>query len=97
MGTPDSYFDKDSNIQVQLKIDPNACACYTIGHTTPLPDGVYVDYSGCVVIIDSKVAAVFDKLTNKYGGNIDLKSIINPHNPVYQAVQEVKRELGIDD
>jgi len=51
---------------VQLKVGPRTCHCYNIGDSVPIKDGVYVGWTGFVVIIGGKLSQTFGHINTKY-------------------------------
>jgi hypothetical protein len=79
-------FDTYGKQGVQLKVGDPSLQYYKEGDEVGIADGVYLGYEGAVVILDGKLARVFDYLKNKWGGKIKVKDIIDPVNPIKQAL-----------
>lgn len=76
---------------VQLKVcnDGMSMPHYAVGDRVPLTDGIYVGYEGAVVIKNHIFIAEFGHLTDKWGGIMLCKDVINRNNPLKQVVEEV--------
>lgn len=72
----------------QLKIGDVSMRVYEEGDEVPIPDGVYIDYGGAVVIIDGIFVKEFETILDKYGGVLNIKEIIDQRNPVALAVKD---------
>jgi hypothetical protein len=94
MGCPDSF----GNLGIQLKVGDALCRHFNIGETMPddIPDGVYVDYAGVVVIKDRKFVAEFAELKTKYEDVVDLHQLIGGFNPVQKVVDQLREERNHD-
>ena len=86
MGIYDTYGKQG----VQLKVGDPSLDHFKEGDEVSIADGVYLGYEGAVVIVDGKLAKVFSYLKDKWGGKIRVRDIINPINPITQAVQSMK-------
>lgn len=82
MGIYDTYGKRG----VQLKLGDPCLNHFKEGDEVNIADGVYLGYEGAVVIIDGKLAKVFSYVKDKWGGKIKVKDIIDPINPITQAV-----------
>ena len=80
MGVYDEYGE------VQLKVGPCCLAQYEIGDEVEIPNGVYAGHEGLVVVVDGAFIAKFECLMTKWGDMIDMSSILDPHNPILQAL-----------
>jgi hypothetical protein len=87
MGVYDTY----GRQAVQLKIGDPSLDHFKEGDEVNIADGVYLGYEGAVVIIDGKLAKVFSYVKDKWGGKIRVRDIINPINPVAQAVENYEQ------
>ena len=87
MGIYDTYGKQG----VQLKVGDPALDHFKDGDEVNIADGVYLGYEGAVVIVNGKLAKVFSYLKDKWGGKIRVRDIINPINPITQAVQDLER------
>ena len=58
-----------------------------------MPDGVYLGLEGAVVIQNSKVVAVTDKIFSKWGDELKAEHLLEPINPFVNIVKQVKDEL----
>jgi len=74
----------------QLKIGPCELDVYDIGDKVSIPDGIYIDYGGLVVIKDGVFVAEFEDLTDKYGSSLDIKEIVEGQNPIAQVVKNMQ-------
>jgi hypothetical protein len=86
MGIYDTYGRRG----VQLKVGDPSLNHFKEGDEVNIADGVYLGYEGAVVIIDGKLAKVFNYLKDKWGGKIRVKDIIDPANPIAQSIQSLK-------
>jgi len=86
MGIYDTYGKQG----VQLKVGDPSLDHFKEGDEVNIADGVYLGYEGAVVIVNGKLAKVFSYLKDKWGGKIRVRDIINPINPITQAVQSMK-------
>jgi len=84
MGIYDIYGD------AQIKIGDVRMNCYEIGDSVPLSDGIYIDHSTVIVIVDGIFVAQFDKLYTKWGDQILPEQILCPHDEVSQVVKDFK-------
>lgn len=81
-------FDWYGNIQ--LKVGACNLEEYYIGDTVEIEDGVYIGNEGVVVILNGKFAAEFVRMTTKWGHNVNIEEVLNPH--ILQAISEVAEE-----
>ena len=88
MGVYDTYGNK----QVQLKIGDPSLEHFKEGADVNIADGIYLGYEGAVVIIDGKLAKVFSYLKDKWGGKIRIRDVLNPINPISQAIESLKQD-----
>ena len=86
MGIYDTYGKQG----VQLKVGDPSLNYFKEGDEVDIADGVYLGYEGAVVIIDGKLAKVFNYVRDKWGGKIKVKDIIDPINPITQALDSMK-------
>lgn len=84
MGVYDSY----GKLGTQLKVGPRCLIQYEIGDEVEIPDGVYVGYSGAVVIIDGRFAAEFEAITSKWGDELGVEAILRSHDEVAQTLDK---------
>lgn len=100
MGVYDMYRDNDKiaefcgedyPLEVQIKAgnDGESMNTYCVNDKCSLPDGAYVGYEGVVVVLHGIVLAVFETLQDKWGGTLDLHQVLDPDNPIAQAVAQV--------
>jgi len=82
MGVFDSYGKQG----VQLKIGDPSLDHFKEGDEVNIVDGIYLGYEGAVVVIDGKLAKVFSYLKDKWGGRIRIRDVLNPINPINQAL-----------
>ena len=54
---------------------------YTVGRRISLQDGVYLGYTGCVVVQKKKVIAILQNLFDKRGNSIDIRSLLKLIEP----------------
>jgi len=87
MGIYDTY----GRQAVQLKVGDPSLDHFKEGDEVNIADGVYLGYEGAVVIVNGKLAKVFSYLKDKWGGKIRVRDIINPINPITQAVENYKQ------
>ena len=73
----------------QLKVRPGQMEFYKVGDKADIPNGVYLDYGGVVVIHKGKFIAEFETLTNKWGGGIEPKEVIEADNPLNTAINDL--------
>jgi len=83
VGVYDCYGD------CQLKVGPCELNAYKIGDKVFIPDGIYLDYGGAVVIKDGVFVAEYKSLTDKYGTPINIHDLVDERNPVSQAVKNM--------
>ena len=76
MGIYDTYGD------AQIKIGDVRMDRYEIGDNVPLGDGIYVDHSVAIVIIDGVFVAQFNKLYTKWGDEITPRLVIHQYDEV---------------
>lgn len=91
MGIYDTYGKRG----VQLKLGDPCLNHFKEGDEVNIADGVYLGYEGAVVIIDGKLAKVFSYVKDKWGGKIKVKDIIDPINPITQAVASLANKFSI--
>ncbi|MBC8462417.1 MAG: hypothetical protein H8D67_30975 [Deltaproteobacteria bacterium] len=82
MGVYDEYGE------IQLKVGPCCLVQYDIGDEVEIPDGVYVGHEGLVVIVEGIFIATFEHITTKWGQEVSTASILDPYNPILQAISE---------
>ncbi len=87
MGIYDTY---GKTAGVQLKVGDPSLTHFNEGDEVDIADGVYLGYEGAVVIIDGKLEKVFTYVRDKWGGKIKVSDIINPINPITQAIESLK-------
>jgi len=75
---------------MQMKIGDVQMNTYKVGDSVDISDGVYVGYEGVVVIKDSVFVAFFEEMLDKWGGELDLNAVLQPSNPVSQALDNYK-------
>lgn len=80
MGVYDEYAG------LQLKVGPCNLDYYDIGDKVPIEDGIYVAWCGVVVIKEGVFVATFEHLLSKWGGVIETKDILMPHDPISAAI-----------
>lgn len=86
MGIYDEYED------IQLKVGPCCLAQYKTGDEVEIPNGVYAGYGGLVVIIEGVFVAKFEHIITKWGNEVSMSSILDPHSLILQAIGEF--EIG---
>ena len=91
MGTYNTYIDGEVGIQLKIG-DTEDMKTYKVGDVCDLSDGVYIGYEGAVAVKSNKVVLVTENVQDKYGCEIDCEGLINPSNPIFQAVQQFKKE-----
>ena len=64
---------------------------FMVGDKVPLDNGVYLS-SNVLVVVGGELIAVFDKLTDKWGGDVSWSDLLMGRNPVAQAVYELSQE-----
>lgn len=74
----------------QLKVGPCELDNYDVGDKVPISDGIYIDYGGAIVIKDGIFVAEFERLTDKYGGPIEIKEIVEERNPITHIVEAMQ-------
>lgn len=86
MGVYDTF--TNGNRDVQLKCGPCAMKYYRVGDKTPdYADGLYAGYGGVAVIVGGKFVALFERIMDKWGGELALN--LDDVNPIAQAVKEL--------
>ncbi len=86
MGIFDSYGKQG----VQLKIGDPSLHMFNEGDEVNIADGVYIGYEGAVVILNGKLAKVFNHLRDKWGGTVSVQSVLDPINPIIEAINSLK-------
>jgi len=85
MGVFDTYGKRG----VQLKLGDPSLNWFKEGEEVNISDGIYLGYEGAVVIINGKLAKVFNYLKDKWGGRIKIKDVLDPINPISQAIKSL--------
>ncbi len=87
MGIYDTYGD------CQIKAGDVDMNHYRIGAECPLVSGAYLTYEGIVFIKNNIVIAITgnDKIFDKYGDNVSLRTILDQQNSVVQAMKKAKQ------
>jgi len=78
----------EENIQIKCTLDPEMVH-YDIGNSITLADGLYIGYEGWFVVKKQKVKMTGKKVFDKWGNRLKHIDIINPSNPVVQAIKGV--------
>ena len=76
----------------QIKIGDVQMNCYKIGDSVPLDDGIYVDHSVVIVVLDGVFVAQFYELYTKWGDQIFPEHILCPHDEISKAVKDFQQE-----
>jgi len=97
MGCYDVYCDEKKDISIQLKNGFCELKIYKIGDEVYIKDGVYVGNEGVVTIHEGKLLRVDKELNDKWGGIIDIEEILNPDNPISQAMDRYEETLKEED
>lgn len=90
MGLYNTY----GNRGTQLKVGDCEMKHYELGDIVDIPDGCYVGHEGVVVICGNTLLAEFPDITDKWGGTITPREIIEERNPICQAIKEVEEKHG---
>ena len=78
---------------VQLKVGKLQMAHYDIGnYVDKIKDGTYLAPDGAVTICGGKVVAIFDKVHDKWGNELDLHEIVEKNNPIGIVVKELSKK-----
>jgi hypothetical protein len=89
MGSFDSFISGDR--EVQLKAGNCDLAAYNIGDPVEgIEDGAYVAREGVVVISGGKFVAIADKLFTKWGDELNLQEILQPHDYMLREVERIE-------
>lgn len=83
MGMYDTYGE------CQLKVGECLCENYKIRDKANIPDGIYVDFAGAVVIKDGIFIAEFQTLNSKWGDVIDPETVIDPYHPLASVLNKI--------
>ena len=81
---------------IQLKVGPCEMIEFEPGDRVDLADGAYVGYGGVVIVKRGVFVSMVEKLYDKWGGEISLDALLDPSNPVHQALKEVTGERPQD-
>jgi hypothetical protein len=82
------------DLGVQLKVGELECAHFLVGEPVDIDDGVYIGYSGVIVVDHGIFVAEFPHLTDKWGGEISCDELVRDNNPVAKAMREA---LGLEE
>lgn len=83
----------DYVLGMQVKATPDPCMRnYEVGDKIPLDDGAYLTFEGVFIVAGGKVVAGTSIIFNKWGGPVVLYDLLNPSNPVSQAIKQLKKE-----
>ncbi len=86
-----SIYDTVTEKQIQIKCTPQPCMHhYFVGNRIPLKDGLYLGNEGWFTVQKSKVGNFGDKIYTKWGDEITLNKVLNPHNMVEKAKRKRK-------
>ena len=86
MGVYNTYGNK---VQAQLKVADELCLRhFNIGEEVDIPDGLYIDYGGIIVVKDHVLVDEFcpPEVFDKWGGRVDLIRLLEPLNPLTVAI-----------
>jgi len=86
MGIYDTYGD------AQIKIGDVQMNYYEVGDSVPLSNGIYIDHSVAIVVLNGIFVAQFDELYTKWGDRILPEQIIHPHDELSQVVKDLKEK-----
>ncbi len=73
MGIYNTYGDNG----LQLKVGDPCLYHFDLGDKVDIPDGVYIEYGGVVVIKDGIFIAEYPELTDKWGGVVTCDEILD--------------------
>lgn len=73
VGIYDTYRNKDGSVSVQLKVS-DSMEYFKEGDITTLSDGIYFGWAGAVVVKDNIVLSVTNKIYNKLGERLEIKT-----------------------
>ncbi len=72
---------------LQLKVGECCLMHFKLGSKVDIPDGVYIEYGGVVVIKDGIFIAEYKTLTDKWGGLITIDEILDERNPIRKIMK----------
>lgn len=81
---------------IQIKSTPDPCyQTYNVGDIIDLPDGLHVSYEGVFLVEEGRIKGTARDLYDKWGERLSLDTILDPKNPVLQALEKIekRREL----
>lgn len=76
----------------QIKIGDVKMNIYEIGDSVLLDDGIYIDHSVAIVVLNGIFVAQFDKLYTKWGDEMTPEQILCPYDEVSQVVKDLKEK-----
>jgi len=85
-------YDMVNGIQVKATADP-CMHNYKVGEHIDLADGAYLCFEGVFIVHEGRIVGSSEHAFDKWGNTIKLYDLLNPNNPVRQAIQNLEGEL----
>lgn len=79
---------------IQLKVGDCDSRTFNIGDEVPIDDGVYLEYSGAVVVQEGKLKYFIEDVYDKWGNLINIKEAIEARNPIEKALASIMTKGG---
>ena len=84
MGIYNTYGEKE----LQLKVGELNLKHFNIGDKVDIPDGIYLEYGGIIVIKDRIFIAEYEHLTDKWGGIVSIDEFLDNNNPITHVIKK---------